>query len=83
MTAVEYLFTHLFPYLDFSKTEDRIKIRQFEQNALNMEKQEIIDAYASAVMKENNSDYIGMHEQSSAEIYFAETYGSNGSETKQ
>lgn len=45
MTAVEYLFTHLFPYLDFSKVEDRIKIRQFEQNALNMEGEQLNKAY--------------------------------------
>ena len=50
--------------------------------AKKLEKQQIIDAYASAVMKENNSDYIGMHEQSSGEIYFNETYGSKGSENK-
>ena len=37
MTATEYLFTHLVPYLDFSNIEDRIKIRQIEQDALNME----------------------------------------------
>jgi hypothetical protein len=43
MTAVEYLFTHLFPYLDFSNVEDRIKIRQFEQDALNMEGKQLAD----------------------------------------
>lgn len=50
-------------------------LRDIIEQAKEMEKQQIIDAYANAVMKENNSDYVGMHEQSSGEIYFDETYG--------
>ena len=64
--------------LPMSKEWDRCyqAIEMVIQNTyMPMEKEQIIDAYANAVMKENNSDYVGMHEQSSGEIYFDETYG--------
>ena len=89
MTAVEWLDEQLqdtmhiqYGYVNGVRKvvmplEDYMK---FKQEALELEKEQITDAYANAVMKENNSDYIGMHEQSSAEIYFAETYGSKGSD---
>jgi len=47
---------------------------EFIEQAKEIHKQEIIDAYASAVMKENNSDYIGMNEEVSGEIYYQETF---------
>ena len=90
-TAVENVFEQLeeqsLIFLTTKTNEMTISISvsdylDIKRLAKEMEKKQIIDAYASAVMKENNSDYIGMHEQSSAEIYFAETYGSKGSETK-
>ena len=89
MTAVKWLDEQLqdtmyfvYGYTDGVRKvtiplEDYMRLKQV---ALELEKEQIIDAYANAVMKENNSDYIGMHEQSSAEIYFAETYGSKGSD---
>jgi len=43
-TAVEWLFAHLLPHLDWSKTEDRIRFRQLEQEALAMEKEQIVGA---------------------------------------
>ena len=67
-TAVEWLVEQL-PLIQQEGLRDII------EQAKEMEKQQIIDAYANAVMKENNSDYVGMHEQSSGEIYFDETYG--------
>jgi hypothetical protein len=39
-----------------------------------MHKDEIIKSYATAVMKENNSDYIGMNEEISGEQYYNETF---------
>ena len=91
-TTTEYIFEQLeeqgLIFLTTKTNEMTISISvsdylDIKRLAKEMEKKQIIDAYASAVMKENNSDYIGMHEQSSAEIYFAETYGSKGSdETK-
>jgi hypothetical protein len=47
-TAVEWLFAHLLPHLDWSKTEDRIRFRQLEQEAKAMEKEQIIDTYNKA-----------------------------------
>jgi sensor histidine kinase regulating citrate/malate metabolism len=40
-----------------------------------IEKEQIIEAYAAAIMKENNSDYIGINEETSGELYYNETYG--------
>lgn len=42
--------------------------------AKQKEREQIIEAYATAVSKENNTDYIGMHEETSGEIYYNETY---------
>ena len=79
MTSIEFFFKELKLWYGSNEKLDLL----FEQ-AKEMEKQQIIDAYANAVMKENNSDYVGMHEQSSGEIYYTSTYGSKGSdETKQ
>ena len=89
MTAVNWLDEQLQDtmYFVYGYTDGVRKVTipledymKFKQEALELEKEQIKDAYANAVMKENNSDYIGMHEQSSAEIYFAETYGSKGSD---
>ena len=89
MTAVHWLDEQLQDkmYFVYGYTDGVRKVTipledymKFKQEALELEKEQIIDAYANAVMKENNSDYIGMHEQSSAEIYFDETYGSKGSD---
>ena len=67
-TALEW-FVEQLPLIQQEGLRDMI------EQVKEMEKQQIIDAYANAVMKENNSDYVGMHEQSSGEIYFDETYG--------
>lgn len=83
MTAVQWLDEQLQDtmYFVYGYTDGVRKVTipledymRLKQEALEMEKEQIIDAYASAVMKENNSDYVGMHEQTSGEIYFAETY---------
>ena len=37
-TAVEWLFAHLLPHLDWSKIEDRNRFRQLKKEALEMEK---------------------------------------------
>jgi hypothetical protein len=42
-TAVEWLFAHLLPHLDWSNVEDRIRFRQLKQEALNMEKEQSIE----------------------------------------
>lgn len=65
-TATEWLFAHLLPHLDWSKTEDRIRFRQLEQEALNIEKEQIIEAY----YYDPNSDEI----KDDGEQYYNETY---------
>lgn len=68
-TAVEWLKEQLKEnMLTTAKELDEL----FEQ-AKATEKQQIIDAFAIAVLKVN-SDYIGMHEETSASIYYNETY---------
>ena len=83
MTAVQWLDEQLQDtmYFVYGYTDGVRKVTipledymRLKQEAIELEEKQIIDAYASAVMKENNSDYIGMHEQSSGEIYFNETY---------
>jgi hypothetical protein len=46
------------------------------EKAKAMEKKQIINAYATAIMKENNSDYIGMNEEINGEQYYNETFAS-------
>jgi hypothetical protein len=67
MTSIEWLERR------FYFTKGQLIDIDFEQ-AKEIHKQEIIEAYASAVMKENNSDYIGMNEEVSGEIYYQETF---------
>ena len=42
--------------------------------AKKIHKQEIENAYAQAMIKENGSDYIGMNEEIDAEIYYNKTF---------
>jgi hypothetical protein len=67
-TAVEWLFAHLIPHLDWSKTEDRNKFRQLEQEALAMEKEHLMMAFndgkVNSVLNKRNS-----------EQYYNESYG--------
>jgi hypothetical protein len=66
-TAVEWLFAHLLPHLDWSKTEDRIRFGQLEQEALAMEKEQIIDFAENFSMQD--------HCNLTAQQYYNETYG--------
>jgi len=68
-TAVEWLFAHLLPHLDWSKTEDRIKFRQLEQVALDMEKEQIMQAVYDS-MGTNFDPNMGR-----AKLYYNEHYG--------
>jgi hypothetical protein len=55
-------------------TDKEIQLHNLYAQAKAMEREQIINAYATAVSKENNTDYIGMHEETSGEIYYNETY---------
>jgi hypothetical protein len=65
-TAVEWLFAHLIPHLDWSKVEDRELFRKLKTEALVMEWEQIVDAYASNRYPCSEND---------AEQYYNETYG--------
>jgi hypothetical protein len=71
-TAVEWL---AIKFSQSSEDELAENINLWFGQAKAMEEEQIVNAYATAVMKENNSDYIGMHEETSASIYYTSTYG--------
>jgi hypothetical protein len=73
MTAVKWLVEQMIDKLGIRIENTTEGCELFEQ-AKAMEKEQIIDAYATAIMKENNSDYIGMNEEINGEQYYNETF---------
>jgi hypothetical protein len=59
----------------FNAYQGSVDLIKYVQQAKEMEKEQIVNAYATAIIKENNSDYIGMNEETSGEIYYNETFG--------
>ena len=74
MTAVNYLLKYIEPSLSY---EQKQFFSLVIQQAKNLEKQQIIDAHDMGYIDGGN------HKKVTAEMYYAETYGSKGSETKQ
>lgn len=66
-TAVEWLFDHLVPHLDWSKVEDRELFRKLKEEALAMEKEQIVQAFDGFSI--DNWQYDGKR-------YYNETYHS-------
>jgi hypothetical protein len=62
-TSIEWLFAHLVPHLDWSKFEDRKLFRKLKEEALAMEKEQIVRAFG--------------YEEIDGEQYYNETYGGN------
>jgi hypothetical protein len=73
-TAVEWLFAHLLPHLDWSKTEDRIRFRQLEQEAKAMEWEQLIEAHADGQYL-NSVSLTKRMCLDNAESYYNEKYG--------
>jgi hypothetical protein len=75
-TAVEWLFAHLIPHLDWSKAEDRIRFRLLEQEALEMEKEQKEFCWDIAWL---SGGFVGKglppQEFPTFEQYYAEVYG--------
>ena len=68
-TAVEWLFAHLVPHLDWSKVEDRELFRKLKAESLAMEKEQIVDTFKDAqVFKIMDYEIRG-------EQYYKQTYG--------
>ena len=65
-TAVEWLFAHLVPHLDWSKVEDRELFRKLKAEAKQMHKEEIINSFFEGAYGGDNI---------SGEQYYNETYG--------
>ena len=68
-TAVEWLFAHLLPFLEFSDPKEREHFRKCLAEAKAMEKEQIIDA-AYEFMGTNFDPNKGR-----AELYYKGTYG--------
>jgi hypothetical protein len=77
-TAVEWLFDHLVPHLDWSKVEDRELFRKLKAEALIMEKEQIVDARENGLNEgveiANNPYYT---KWLLSEDYYNKTYGGN------
>lgn len=76
-TAVEWLFAHLVPHLDWSKVEDRKLFRKLKEEGLAIEKEQIFDAFKSG--EYNSVEYFNAKnpKQECSENYYNETYGGN------
>ena len=68
-TAVEWLFAHLLPFLEFSDPKEREHFRKCLAEAKAMEKEQIVDA-AYEFMGTNFDPNKGR-----AELYYKGTYG--------
>ena len=68
-TAVEWLFAHLVPHLDWSKVEHRELFRKLKEEALAMEKEQIVNTFKDAqVFKIMDYEIRG-------EQYYKQTFG--------
>jgi hypothetical protein len=72
-TAIEWLFAHLIPHLDWSKVEDRKLFRKLKEEALAMEKEQIVDAYDNGY--DLRDDMGSLSSNPRGEQYYNETYG--------
>jgi hypothetical protein len=65
-TAVEWLFAHLIPHLDWSKVEDRELFRKLKAEAKQMHKEEIVNAVDGYPLDKRHLD---------GKQYYNKTYG--------
>jgi len=68
-TAVEWLFAHLVPHLDWSKFEDRELFRKLKEEAFIMEWEQIVDAFNEGNQSDWNNE-IG----NGGQQYYNETF---------
>ena len=69
-TAVEWLYSELFNHIDMPSKHKQELIEQ----AKEMEKQQIMDAFNEGLVEKKPDDYLGC--QKSAEQYYKETFKS-------
>jgi hypothetical protein len=70
-TAIEWLFAHLLPFLEFSDPKEREYYRKCLAEAKAMEREQIVDAF-----NEKNHEFNGWKRVDlSGEQYYNETYG--------
>lgn len=70
ITSVEYLFGMLLQHLDMNNAEDRIRFRQYEQNALNIHREEVVNAWSSGAY--GSGEFI--HYWDNGDEYYDETF---------
>jgi hypothetical protein len=68
-TAVEWLFDHLVPHLDWSKVEDRELFRKLKAEVKVLEKFQIMKAYNNGASDMLENKYKNIHE------YYQKTFG--------
>jgi hypothetical protein len=73
-TAVEWLFAHLLPFLEFSDPKEREHFRKCLAEAKEMEKEQIIEAYDEGQEYEYQH-HINSTPKFDSQTYFNETYG--------
>jgi hypothetical protein len=80
-TAMQNLIEHFDRIYDTKCSEQEkpilASVLNFANESLEKEKEQIIDAYANAVVKINGRDYIGMNEEFLAKEYYNQTYNKN------
>lgn len=76
-TAVEWLFEHLLPFLEFSDPKEREHFRKCLAEAKAMEREQIELAYDDGSESEYQY-HINGGDRKKASIYYNETYGGDG-----
>ena len=73
-TAVEWLFAHLLPFLEFSDPKEREHFRKCLSEAKAMEKEQMEEAVSNAISKADMVDNRGYF---NFDKWHNETYGDN------
>jgi hypothetical protein len=73
-TAVEWLFAHLLPFLEFSDPKEREHFRKCLAEAKAMENEQIIEAFDEGQEYEYQY-HINSTPKFDSQTYFNETYG--------
>ena len=75
-TVVDFIEAEMYSRLNVDMDrQTELVLDEVLELAKKMEKQQIIQAHGSGQILENGSDYIGMNEETNAEIYYDKTYG--------
>jgi hypothetical protein len=78
-TAIEWLFAHLLPFLEFSDPKEREHFRKCLSEAKAMEKEQIVNAFKEGLRSPYHQDYTIVtqegQEGTKSGQYYNENYG--------